>query len=508
MKVWLLYPDRDPPGPAPLSPLAKELVQDLDLPVVFEAMAAGDPEIRRVCEATILESLRDSATVVFRQRALEDCRRAPGTVRQLYAIAAGALDEERRIWGWSERSPASVLTRSSQVLGIFLEALQRLVELARSPGREFRSEAFGRLFAEITSELDEAFFREATRHLERLRERETMLLSAGVGPAATAADLTLRTPNAARGRWWQRVLPARRSRHTVLVSERDEAGHRFLSDLKDRGVAPAAAALGRSADHLLQFLRALRDELGFYVGALNLADRLAASGNPTCLPTVSPRAGAPGDAKGLYDLGLALHTGRPVVANDLPAAGRALVLLTGANRGGKSTLLRAIGLAQLLAQAGLFVGSERCTTGFASGVFTHFRREEDAGMTRGKLEEELARLRAIARTVGRGGLLLCNETLSSTNEREGSAIADGVVRALLERGVTVCYVTFLFEFADTWRREAPETVLCLRADRAADGSRSFRLLPGEPLPTSFAEDLYRKVWGRSEPTSIPAASPR
>jgi len=40
------------------------------------------------------------------------------------------------------------------------------------------------------------------------------------------------------------------------------------------------------------------------------------------------------------------------------------------------------------------------------------------------------------------------------------------------------------------------TALFLRAGRRSDGRRTFRLLEGEPLPTSYGEDLYRRIFGR------------
>ena len=36
--------------------------------------------------------------------------------------------------------------------------------------------------------------------------------------------------------------------------------------------------------------------------------------------------------------------------------------------------------------------------------------------------------------------------------------------------------------------------LFLRAGRQADGVRTFKLLEGEPLPTSFGEDLYKRIF--------------
>jgi DNA mismatch repair ATPase MutS len=128
-------------------------------------------------------------------------------------------------------------------------------------------------------------------------------------------------------------------------------------------------------------------------------------------------------------------------------------------------------------------------------VFTHFKREEDATMEQGKLDEELSRMSAIAGQIARGCLLLCNESFASTNEREGSEIARRIVRALLESGVRVIFVTHLFDLAQSFYAPHADSTLFLRPERRDDGRRTFRLLPGEPLPTSYGPDLYRAIFG-------------
>ena len=40
--------------------------------------------------------------------------------------------------------------------------------------------------------------------------------------------------------------------------------------------------------------------------------------------------------------------------------------------------------------------------------------------------------------------------------------------------------------------------LFLRAERRLDGHRTFRLPPGEPLPTSYGQDLYQSVFGTAD----------
>ncbi len=504
MKAHLLFPDRDLPEAAAPTPLLRAAVQDLDLAGIFDAMAAGDRSLREVVERVVLANPPEATVVRYRQDALDDCLRQPVVVRRLHGLAVEALERERQIWGFSERSPSSVLFRALQVLDVFLGVLSRVRALADAHAGAFRSEAFGRLFAGIRTEIDAAFFADATAHLERLRARDRLLLSSYVGPDVRPDGWTLRTPAAEPTSFWRRLIRRPPAGSSFVIDDRDETGHRLLGELADQGLTPASVALGRSADHLLQFLRALRDELGFYVGALNLEDRLRPTGNPLCRPDVDGTGGPTITARGLYDLGLAVRTGRRLVPNDVDAGGKRLVVLTGANQGGKSTLLRALGVAQWFAQAGLRVGADRLSTGIASGVFTHFRREEDASMQRGKLEEELSRLRDVVGALRPGGLLLCNESLSSTNEREGSEIANGVVRALVDGGVTVIFVTFLHEFADGWYRHGRSDSLFLRVERLPDGTRTFRLVPGGPLPTGFAEDLGHELLDAPGPAGPPA----
>jgi DNA mismatch repair ATPase MutS len=150
----------------------------------------------------------------------------------------------------------------------------------------------------------------------------------------------------------------------------------------------------------------------------------------------------------------------------------------------------------------MFAPAEFVRAGPATGIFTHFKREEDVEMKSGKLDEELRRMRSVADQVGPGGLVLLNESFASTNEREGSEIARQIVSALLESGVKVVYVTHMFDLAESLYRAKRDSGLFLRAERLPDGRRTFRLMEGEPQPTSHGEDLYRRIFA---PASTDAA---
>jgi DNA mismatch repair ATPase MutS len=185
---------------------------------------------------------------------------------------------------------------------------------------------------------------------------------------------------------------------------------------------------------------------------------------------------------------------RGVVGNKLHAVHKNLVIITGANQGGKTTFLRSIGLAQLMMQSGLFVGADDFKAELCSALFTPYKREEDTTMKSGKFDEELARMNEIAEHIGPNSILLFNESFAATNEREGSEIATQIVRALLEKGMKVFYVTQLYEFARGFFDEKDKSAVSLRAEREADGRRTFKLTEAEPLQTSYGQDLYNTVF--------------
>ena len=100
-----------------------------------------------------------------------------------------------------------------------------------------------------------------------------------------------------------------------------------------------------------------------------------------------------------------------------------------------------------------------------------------------------------------GCLLLCNESFASTNEREGSEIARQVIRALTEAGIRIIFVTHLYDLAERCHAQNTGGGAFLRAERRSDRRRTFRLLEGEPLPTSYGQDLYQQVFGTAYETA-------
>lgn len=496
MKVFLMHRDRD----LDLEPdqLSNEdaLTQDLELSTLFSAMAQGDSFLLELARTVMLASLTDPDEIRFRQQVLADCLQHPAAVRAIYSIAVEAIEGERRGYFslYKGASAETILHRSVQLMEHFVGMLKRLRALGDEHGSDFRSPGFARLFGMLAEELDDVYFGAVDRHLAELNLRRGVLISAKLGDGLHGTAYTLhRIPSPTT--WLSRISQRRRTpSYSFQLAERDEAGALALERLRGQGVNLAANALAQSADHVRSFFALLRAELAFYVCCLNLYERLAEKGEPVCFPEPLPSGGPVLAFQGLYDVCLSLHLGARAVGNDADVRDAGLVVVTGANQGGKSTFLRSVGLAHLMMQCGMFVPAERFRADVRDRVFTHYKREEDPGLESGKLDEELARMSSIVDEITPRSLLLCNESFASTNEREGSEIARQVIRALTGSGVKICLVTHLFDLAHGFYEERADGTFFLRAERLESGERTFRLVEGEPLPTSHGEDVYRRIF--------------
>jgi DNA mismatch repair ATPase MutS len=492
------------PKPERATPL-ELLAQDLELETVCQAMAAGNEYLFETARRALLSSLRDPDAIVYRQQVLADCLEHPAVVRALYRLSLEGLEVERKAGSlWSRATPRMILRRSAQALRLQLDVLRRLRRVADEQRGVFRSDGFTRFFAMLEAELSDEYLATVEAHLEELEFKRGLLETALLGKGLKGRDYVVRRERE-RSLGERLVRGRRTSGYSFQIHPRDESGARALEELRGRGLNEVANAVGQSADHVMAFFTELKLELAFYLGCLNLHEELVARGKPVCVPQPLPPEETSFVAEDLYDVALTLHLDEETVGNDVDAGGKSLMFLTGANQGGKSTLLRALGVAQLMLQAGMFVGARSFRANVCAGVFTHYKREEDDAMESGKLDEELRRMSELTRGLAPTSLLLCNESFASTNEREGSEIARQIVRALLERRIKVLFVTHMYDLAHGFHAEGRNDALFLLAERLPDGSRTFKLREGDPLPTSYGEDSYVRLitGGASEAVARP-----
>ena len=463
--------------------------------MLFNAMALGDKFLLEVAKKAVLSSLTDLDTILYRQDILRDCLNNSSIVRDIYDIAVLSIDREKKgYWSVFRDYPDAILRRSIEVLQMFVGMLKELRNIADEHADEFQSEGFKVFFAMLKRELGDEYFASIENHLRRLKFRGGVLISAELGKGYKGSNYVLRKPNDRKESWIERILEQKPRSYTFHLPPRDESGFRALSELNDRGINLVANALAQSTDHILSFFSMLRTELAFYVGCLNLHGKLDQKGEPMSFPLPV----APGERKhsftGLYDACLSLSLEQRIVGNDVNADNKDLVIITGANQGGKSVFLRSVGVSQLMMQCGMFVPAESFCANVCNGLFTHYKREEDTTMKSGKFDEELSRMSHIVDNVRPNSMLLFNESFAATNDREGSEIARQIVSALLKKRIKIFFVSHLYEFAHGFYDKTMENAIFLRAERQADGGRTFKLIEGEPLQTSYGEDLYNRIF--------------
>jgi len=282
--------------------------------------------------------------------------------------------------------------------------------------------------------------------------------------------------------------------------------YRLLQDV----AAPVATALRGYASVPVAALGRLGPELAFLLGGARLVERLHAAGLPTCRPQLLAADVRSTQLEDAYDPVLALRmlaiadepNPRMVTNPVVFAADTARVwVLSGPNRGGKTTFTRAVGLTHLLGQAGLHVAAGSARLSPADAIYTHFPSRESSRPGVGRLDDEAERLGAIFRQATPRSLILLNEALAGTSSFEAFDLARGVVRGLRFLGARAIYVTHLHELGGavveinaTTPGDAPVGSLVAEPGAAPseDGRlqlRTFRIRPGAPHGQSFAADI-------------------
>lgn len=498
MKVFLMYKERDFDVQQELPWNEPELTQDLELDTLFIAMARGDYFLQDAAKKVIFSGLNDRQdSILYRQSILKDCLKNPVIVRNLYNIAADAMEtKQKNHWGWllENSNPAYVMSVSVGALQMFVGSLKQLRAMADEHADKFESEGFKTLFAMIKKELDTPYFAVIQNHLRRLEFHHGILIGVELGKGNEGTNYILRKPLDKKQNLMQRIFTKKSPVYTFRIETRDEGGSKALEELRNKGIKSAVNSVAQSADHIDSFFNMLRFELGFYIGCLNLHEQLVKIGEPVSFPEPAAVDERQHAFSGLYDICLALTMKKKVVSNEVNADKKDLVVITGANQGGKSTFLRSIGLAQMMMQCGMFTPAETFRANVCDGLFTHFKREEDITMESGKLDEELKRTSEIVDRLTLNSLVLFNESFAATNEREGSEIARQITTGLVEKGIKVFFVTHQYEFAHGLYNKKMENSIFLRADREADGTRTYKLTAGDPLQTSYGEDLYNRIF--------------
>ena len=210
-------------------------------------------------------------------------------------------------------------------------------------------------------------------------------------------------------------------------------------------------------------------------------------------------AGAAASGKALFDglqLGHPLLPRAAMVANDVRlAGGTTLLVVSGSNMSGKSTLLRTVGINAVMALAGAPVRAASLRLS-PLAVGATLRIQDSLLEGRSRFYAEITRIRALADIAAgpRPLLFLLDELFHGTNSHDRLLGAQGVLRSLVDRGAIGLITTHDLALTAIADELAPRAVNVHFEDWFEEGAIRFdyRMKPG-PVTRSNALALMRAV---------------
>jgi DNA mismatch repair protein MutS2 len=243
-------------------------------------------------------------------------------------------------------------------------------------------------------------------------------------------------------------------------------------------------------EHRIVEMMQLGADIEVYLGCLGFRDLALQRGLAVCLPEIAKDG--PRRFVGLYNPLLFRSRGAPKPCDIESRAADVIVMITGPNSGGKTRLLQAIGIAQLLAQGGFFVPAREARLHWTEGLFLSLFQEVTSGQSEGRLGTELARIRELFEEVAPGDLALIDELCSGTNPSEAEALIRLVLELLHELRPQVFVTTHFLSFAAELAENPPaQGMEFLQAAIDVRSRPTYAFLPGVAKTSLAAETAAR-----------------
>lgn len=231
-------------------------------------------------------------------------------------------------------------------------------------------------------------------------------------------------------------------------------------------------------------------EFVYYFRLVEFVENSTQNGFHFCEASLINEGATSMKARDFYNLKLAvtLDNANDLVPNDLDFdKDHTVYILTGANRGGKTTVTQAVGLLFVLAQGGCFVPASSFEYKPADSIFTHFPADEDKTIDYGRLGEECVRFKELYSASTKDSLILLNESFSTTSFEEGYYIAKDSIKAILKKNSRTIFNTHMHNLAIDLDQGASSLVV-----KAEGGKRSFKISVAPPEGNSYARDIAEK----------------
>jgi DNA mismatch repair ATPase MutS len=481
------------------TPAKDRFIRDLKLDLLLEAVSENDHYLKALFKKLFLNPSVHTKEIKMRQEILSDAIHYQQFFKRVYLLSTEAMEEINNYGDTSHPGYDKIIPEAKKILTqcdiafIYLAHLEALLQLITNYPASFSSPVLNGFLRQAQKKYTKSFLNETTEILNELMELKGLseiTIGGHPGFGLKLREVRLHTITGSNKATVKNKSKGPEKADAVILLDNSVLVNNS-QEIINSSLVWILKTLSDFNRDLHDFFETVQEMFGFYAGALNLYQKVIKAEEIICFPEFM-------DVKGynftnLEDVGLVLKTQGPVVGNSFTFSDKNLCMITGANQGGKTTFLRSIGLAQLMAQCGLFVTASAFSCYIYSGIFTHFPDEEGRELRTGLLEQELQRLHNIIPLLDKNSLILMNETFSTTTEYDASYLAEEIIAAFRSYGILTFFVTHLFQFAHKLYEEAPKDCVFLRAVRAVDGSRSFLIEYGEPVKSGFALDLYHQI---------------
>jgi hypothetical protein len=526
MNVSLLRPP-DSPSQSPTHAGAPNEF-DLGLSSIIRALDIDGRNSRFIGDV-IAELTPHPDTIRYRQDVLDDLLRLPELAARLHTLLPHLRDLGDFGAGqrWGDSTPLLQVgsrlaelenyVRCVEELGT---ALDEVAETLRSAGLQALRDMLRVIradheYAQLAAELPDL--------RASIDQAGSITLGINLSPQLTPESATIVSINpgrfAGKGTLLDRLLGDRAAADAVrgiTALYKADAGkphtpeHELFRDMNrllERVAGPVAASVERYRCVQASGLAAVAPELAFFVGAARLIDELQAAGLAMCRPEIAPQEARICSINANYSLDLALRLrysgpdtwAQAVVTNNVCLDHDASIcILTGPNSGGKTTYIRAVGQAQALFQAGLYIPGRSARMSSVKGIFTHFAAAERLDVGGGRLAEELERMQRMFAAACPNSLILLNEPFASTDHIAARAIARDLLQGLSLLNARTIFVTHLHELVEDalTAQHGVVSMVAVAAPQSNNGHDqlvpTYKIQRGLPQVVGYATELARR----------------